>query len=1011
MSNHLFIQLLQKLADEAILIATDIQQSLAGPQPGTSVWKSFRHAMLAIWGEKRLKEKSERLSSIRDELQFHAIVSIKEKVDLEAPRHCLQIRALDDHTQRLINATSMGSEATQKELDSRTEALNQKLEEIRWHSKRQHEETQSLSIQHHREQMNAIQNVQLSYQAGHMDKSKHVSTVIDKIKNALCFSRMTDRWDDIKPAHSKTFEWIYSDSRDNILSSCTFMEWLAGQTGVFWVSGRAGSGKSTLMKFLAADDRTREAFKTWAGDRKLVTANYYFWSQAQDVLQKSLQGFLRGLMYDIIDQCGDYAELLFPDQFIAGRGWTDFPTSHQLKRAFRRLIKADTPPACVALMIDGLDEYEAPEEEHFELARYLKDAARAKHLKIVVSSRPESAFETTFVDCEKLRLHELTRADRTVYVTDHLYEHERFNFLVSQTRSGEKQKRKLVNYAVKESQGIFLWLRLVVAALVEDLDTCATFTELRAILDQFPRGLEELYCHMLRRIPVQRQTKGMQLIQLVRCAVAISKRKVSDSSMTAPPMSALMLSQAHSAYRSIIKIRRKPLLKTEHMDIVERIDHLLRRHCAGLLELKYRAPKTGSREKTQHEHTGSSLEDPEVVFLHKSVVEFLERADAESDLLPMIMSSNHFEACVSLVSCLLYKIKVHPLANTNWHYKWSLVLRIMHAAAFAEMVDLEATKRLLENLDYTMKQMFLEIERTPRNATINTEKGVGHWSSYCPWAQANWYPARQRRDQDLPRGETMLSFVIENGLERFPLDKLSRFEVYGKSFDASSLLVSACRATTLQSMMTGGIRPAVILELLKLGAKPNSYFQHELNNGQILSTTPWLQMLHTLRQLRSISIGGFKQLFDVLLAFLKAGADPEARIHDVKARGCSKSSIYTARELLQQCFTCAASYVLIPFMPFEEAWQACGPLRQLPATQYSRFYLPELAGARSPVSNQTSLSPSEIKQIAEWNTILIKLLEESSLRERPVWRKRAFSVLHKFLCQSSLIGSEELEDR
>ncbi|KAH8768193.1 hypothetical protein F5883DRAFT_373610, partial [Diaporthe sp. PMI_573] len=125
----------------------------------------------------------------------------------------------------------------------------------------------------------------------------------EKISSALWFSRIADRLDDIKSAHYQTFEWIYSDGKDKGLSSCTFMRWMAGQNGVFWVSGRAGPGKSTLMKFLAGDDRTRQAFKTWAGDRKLVTANYYFWSQAQDSLQKFLHGLLRTLMYDIIDRC------------------------------------------------------------------------------------------------------------------------------------------------------------------------------------------------------------------------------------------------------------------------------------------------------------------------------------------------------------------------------------------------------------------------------------------------------------------------------------------------------------------------------------------------------------------------------------------------------------------------------------------------------------------------------------------------------------------------------------
>lgn len=987
-----------------MLIATDIQRSLAGQQPGVSVWKSLRHAVVATWGEAKLKEKSERLKAIRNQLQFHVIVSIKAKVDLLDLRDSTRIKALDESTQRLIHAILIDQKATQRELNSHTETLNQKLREARWQSDRQHQETQSLLIHHHREQMDAIQNI--SSQSVHIDKSTDASKVIKEILDALWFSRMVDRFDDIKPAHFQTFEWIYSGEKDNGSSSCTFMKWMEGENGVFWVSGRAGSGKSTLMKYLAADDRTNKAFKTWSGDRILVTAHYWFWDQAQNSLQKSLDGFLRAIMHNIIQQCRDYAELLFPDRFVVGRDWTDFPTFHELKRAFKRLVGADNPPACVALMIDGLDEYEAPEEQQYELARVLKDAAKARHLKIVVSSRPETAFETTFVDCEKLRLHELTRADRTVYVTDHLYRHKRFDFLVKQARNGEKQKEELVKYAVEGSEGIFLWLRLVVATLMEDVNTCATLAELRAILDQFPHGLEELFRHMLRRIPERRRIKGLQLVQLLHCAVAVSKRSVSNSSAVAPPMSALMLSKAHSDYRRIITRRWKLLSPMEHNDIVQRIDHLLRSHCAGLLELKYCMPEVRAANETQDEQTRRLLEDPEVAFLHRSVVEFLERSETQSELLPMVMSANSFDPYVSLMSCLLYKIKTHPLSHSHWPYKWSLVLRIMHAAVFAETVDLNATKGLLENLDRTMAQTFLENEQVPSNMEARTKKRVSKWARHCPWEGANFHSAREYRDLELPRGDSMLSFAIENGLARFPLDNLCQLEACENNVQAASLLVSACRASTLQSMKTGGIRPAVILQLLRLGANPNYYFEHQLANGRILSTTPWLEMLRTVGQSRLTGIRGFKQLFEVLMAFLGNGADPEARIRRKRGGDISDTSIHTAKDLIQQYFSCTPDYRLISFVPFEEVWEACSPLRRLPVTRYPQFYVPEILGLQAQIGNHNSLSPSDIKQIMKWKKTLIKLLKRP---EVPAWRgrRRKVSIFHKLICHCSVPQQDE----
>ena len=55
---------------------------------------------------------------------------------------------------------------------------------------------------------------------------------------------------------------------------------------MFWVSGKAGSGKSTLMKYLKSDPDTESNLWAWANGPKLVTASYFFWNAGTD-MQKS----------------------------------------------------------------------------------------------------------------------------------------------------------------------------------------------------------------------------------------------------------------------------------------------------------------------------------------------------------------------------------------------------------------------------------------------------------------------------------------------------------------------------------------------------------------------------------------------------------------------------------------------------------------------------------------------------------------------------------------------------
>lgn len=44
-----------------------------------------------------------------------------------------------------------------------------------------------------------------------------------------------------------------------------FAAWLRDGDGIFYISGKLGSGKSTLMKYLSDHTRTKEHLREWAG--------------------------------------------------------------------------------------------------------------------------------------------------------------------------------------------------------------------------------------------------------------------------------------------------------------------------------------------------------------------------------------------------------------------------------------------------------------------------------------------------------------------------------------------------------------------------------------------------------------------------------------------------------------------------------------------------------------------------------------------------------------------------
>ena len=102
-----------------------------------------------------------------------------------------------------------------------------------------------------------------------VDLSEQVVQTIaqHRILRCLSFSDMHGRFEAVDSAHFKTFEWIFEEyeeqGRDRSARE-SFIQWLSSGTGIFHISGKLGSGKSTLMKFLCDHDRTHAELQKWA---------------------------------------------------------------------------------------------------------------------------------------------------------------------------------------------------------------------------------------------------------------------------------------------------------------------------------------------------------------------------------------------------------------------------------------------------------------------------------------------------------------------------------------------------------------------------------------------------------------------------------------------------------------------------------------------------------------------------------------------------------------------------
>ncbi|KAI9150625.1 Protein SERAC1 [Paramyrothecium foliicola] len=106
-----------------------------------------------------------------------------------------------------------------------------------------------------------------------------------------------NRLEQIEKNFGHTFHWAFENS------SIGLSDWLSHGSGIFWVSGKPGSGKSTFMKFLLHDPRMTELLgsRKWKSSSTQIVAEFFFHFRGT-ALQKSFQGLMRSLLSRFLEE-------------------------------------------------------------------------------------------------------------------------------------------------------------------------------------------------------------------------------------------------------------------------------------------------------------------------------------------------------------------------------------------------------------------------------------------------------------------------------------------------------------------------------------------------------------------------------------------------------------------------------------------------------------------------------------------------------------------------------------
>lgn len=325
-----------------------------------------------------------------------------------------------------------------------------------------------------------------------------ISTAQQDFLDSLYFPEMFARQESMKKTSPGTYNWVFkskvplSDDEDEDEDDSDdeyyyhredkelrgrILRWLreTSEPPVFWISGKPGSGKSSLVSFILSDERTRECLKAWARNRVPYIFSFFFWKPGS-MLQKTMTGYMRSMVWQLCKaRPSIITQLVSQDTSLSYSPWTEA----KLNRVLRFALSAYRNDP-LFFLIDGLDECE---DDHSDMLDELQGLNTNLHTKVCISSRPEQVFCKRLEALPSVRLQDLNYGDI-------------FKYAHTRLRRGDGRTKMLERDVASNAEGVFLWAVLVCESLCSGLMAEDDQETLSKRLRAYPKGLDDLFDRM-----------------------------------------------------------------------------------------------------------------------------------------------------------------------------------------------------------------------------------------------------------------------------------------------------------------------------------------------------------------------------------------------------------------------------------------------------------------------------------------------------------------------------------
>jgi ankyrin repeat protein len=299
---------------------------------------------------------------------------------------------------------------------------------------------------------------------------------------------MENRIHGIDDAADNTCDWLVSHPR--------YEQWLSSRSGLLWIKGKPGAGKSTLMKYAVK-----------RGKLEGHIASFFFHDRGT-TLEKTARGMYQSLLHQLlhlgpnhISKLAEIYEERCNTRGGAGAEWTWH--ERELRDSLKDLLLGLSKQQ-VRIYVDALDE--AGEEAALKLVDFFESLIRQSEssktaLSICFSCRhyPILSFDYGLSLC----VEEENSADIANYV------HEK----LSQSKIGEDMAQSLRKAIITRANGVFQWIILVVPVVLRHCRLGKRLQYIQTAIEQIPQRLEDLYKATIQNTPEDERPHTLRLMQ------------------------------------------------------------------------------------------------------------------------------------------------------------------------------------------------------------------------------------------------------------------------------------------------------------------------------------------------------------------------------------------------------------------------------------------------------------------------------------------------------------------